>query len=194
MSPKAERLQKDHPEKIAEPPDVLEVIAHFLLGLADLFELLIAKFRVFAAELIDRADPNRDNVPMTSDREFGRWRARRRPDFLEIALRAYVPTRTVPNKWRGSNLGPSDWTLIFDYRDHDRCGQALKFGVYQVRKGQELWEAGYFVNSEILTDREMAVIRVICGENQLPMYDGRRIRRKCIFPNRLRSSGHNRRI
>lgn len=55
-------LQKDHPEKIADPPDALEIIAHFLLGLADLFEFLVQKFREFAAQLLERADPNRNNV------------------------------------------------------------------------------------------------------------------------------------
>src|SRR5579872_5605646 len=58
--------QKDHPEKIADPPDALEVIAHFLLGLANLFEFLIEKFREFAAQLLDRADPNRDNLEPVS--------------------------------------------------------------------------------------------------------------------------------
>jgi len=55
--------QKDHPNKIQDPPDKLETIAHFLLGLADLFEFLIEKIRQFARDLIERADPNRDNVP-----------------------------------------------------------------------------------------------------------------------------------
>jgi hypothetical protein len=54
--------QKEHPDKITETPDALEAIAHFLLGLADLFEFLIEKLRKFAAQLIDRADPNRDNL------------------------------------------------------------------------------------------------------------------------------------
>jgi len=54
--------QKDHAEKIAEPPDALESIAHFMLGLADLFEFLIKTLRDFAAQLLDRADPNKDNV------------------------------------------------------------------------------------------------------------------------------------
>lgn len=54
--------QKDHPAKIQEPPDRLEAIAHFLLGLADLFELLIRKLREFARDLVDRADPNRENL------------------------------------------------------------------------------------------------------------------------------------
>jgi hypothetical protein len=55
-------LQKDHPEKIAEPPDALESIAHFLLGLADLFELLVKRLREFARQLLNRADPNKGNV------------------------------------------------------------------------------------------------------------------------------------
>lgn len=54
--------QKEHPDKIQDPPDKLEAIAHFLMGLADLFELLIRKLREFARDLINRADPNRDNL------------------------------------------------------------------------------------------------------------------------------------
>ena len=59
-------LQKDHPGKIAEPPDSLEKIAHFLLGNADLLELQIGKYREFAKDLLERADPNRDNVETAS--------------------------------------------------------------------------------------------------------------------------------
>jgi hypothetical protein len=55
-------LQKDHPEKIADPADELETIAHSLLGVADLSEFLIDKFRDFAQQLLKRADPNRDNL------------------------------------------------------------------------------------------------------------------------------------
>ena len=80
-------------------------------------------------------------------------------DLLEIALRAYVPTNRGPNKWRRIELGPSDWTLIFDCETKTDAAQTLKFGVYQVRKGQELWEAGYFINPDFLTDRELSVIR-----------------------------------
>jgi len=53
--------QKEHPDKIQDPPDKLEMIAHFLLGLADLFEFLIEKIRQFARDLLERADPNRNN-------------------------------------------------------------------------------------------------------------------------------------
>ena len=53
--------QKDQPPKITEIPDGVESIAHFLEGLADLFELLVGKLREFAKLLFERADPNRDN-------------------------------------------------------------------------------------------------------------------------------------
>lgn len=55
-------VQKDHPDRITEIPDPLEVIAHALLGLADLFEFLIEKFREFAAYLFELANSNRDNL------------------------------------------------------------------------------------------------------------------------------------
>lgn len=45
-------MQRDHPEPIANPPGLVERVAHFLLGLADLFELLIQKFREFADDLL----------------------------------------------------------------------------------------------------------------------------------------------
>lgn len=55
--------QKDHPGKIGDPPDDLEIIAHSLLGRADLSEQLAKQDREFAQQLLDRADPNGGNVP-----------------------------------------------------------------------------------------------------------------------------------
>jgi hypothetical protein len=55
-------LQKNHPEKISDPPDELEIIAHALLGRADFAEILAAQDRKFAQQLLERANPNRDNV------------------------------------------------------------------------------------------------------------------------------------
>jgi len=51
--------QKDHPAPIGSPPDPLERIAHFLLGVADLFELLIERLREFAATIIAQAGAGR---------------------------------------------------------------------------------------------------------------------------------------
>lgn len=47
--------QRDHPKQVEPPKDALEAIGYFLLGLADLFALLIEKLRDFGHELIDRA-------------------------------------------------------------------------------------------------------------------------------------------
>lgn len=45
-------MQQDHPRRIGTPPTSNEKIAHFLLGLADMFELLIRKCREFAEWLL----------------------------------------------------------------------------------------------------------------------------------------------
>jgi hypothetical protein len=53
--------QKDHPAALTTPPSDLECIGHFLLGLADLFELLVKHIREFATKLfaIDRQGQDR---------------------------------------------------------------------------------------------------------------------------------------
>ena len=48
-------LQKDHPQPASTPPDLIERIGHFLLGLADLFALLVEKLREFGDDLIVRS-------------------------------------------------------------------------------------------------------------------------------------------
>lgn len=45
--------QCDHPAPSCATPPLEEIVGHFLLGLADLFELLIQKFRQFAASLLN---------------------------------------------------------------------------------------------------------------------------------------------
>jgi len=46
--------QKDHPAQINTPPSSDESLAHFLMGMADLFELLVRKLREFADKIINR--------------------------------------------------------------------------------------------------------------------------------------------
>ncbi len=50
-------MQKDHPKQISTPPTREEIIGHFLLGVADVLELLIGKFREFAKWLLGDGDP-----------------------------------------------------------------------------------------------------------------------------------------
>ncbi len=47
--------QKDQPKQAKAPSDPIEAIGFFLLGLADLFELLVEKLREFGLHLIGRA-------------------------------------------------------------------------------------------------------------------------------------------
>jgi len=51
--------QKDQPKQIGTEPDPLERIGRFLLGLADLFKLLIDKLREFGDKLIAEARARR---------------------------------------------------------------------------------------------------------------------------------------
>jgi hypothetical protein len=47
--------QTDHPDPLGnEPPDLLEHLAHFLLGLGDFFALLAIKLKEFGSQLLDR--------------------------------------------------------------------------------------------------------------------------------------------
>lgn len=48
-------MQKDHPEPMGPSPDPFDCIGHFLLGLADLFALLVEKLREFGRDLIIRS-------------------------------------------------------------------------------------------------------------------------------------------
>lgn len=52
---KASDKQRDHPRQTKTPSDRIEAIGFFLLGVADLFELLIEKLREFGLHLIERA-------------------------------------------------------------------------------------------------------------------------------------------
>lgn len=51
-------LQCDHPAQIGDPPSLNEHVGHFLLGLADLFALLIEMLREFGLALIKMARAN----------------------------------------------------------------------------------------------------------------------------------------
>ena len=50
---KASDMQRDHPPQVDDPPSLTERVGHFLLGLADLFALLIEVCRQFGHALIE---------------------------------------------------------------------------------------------------------------------------------------------
>ena len=89
-------------------------------------------------------------------------------DELPIAIRAYVtPTWTAlpdtnapPLKPRkGTPLGASSWTFIFDTETTSDAGQSLRFGTYQLRQSGELFEAGIFYDPDGLKPGEVGVLR-----------------------------------
>jgi hypothetical protein len=51
----ASDMQRDHPSRISDPPSLYEQVGHFLLGLADLFSILIEKCRQLGTALIASA-------------------------------------------------------------------------------------------------------------------------------------------
>ena len=82
-------------------------------------------------------------------------------DWLEIALRAYVPTNRKPGKWSRANLGLSEWSLIFDCETETDEAQTLRFGVYQVRKGMNCGRPGISFYSNVLTNDKLVVFAAI---------------------------------
>ena len=52
---KLTEFQKDHPPTGSTPPHILEVIGRYLLGIADLFRLLIGRLDEFGRKLIELA-------------------------------------------------------------------------------------------------------------------------------------------
>ncbi|MGH7121380.1 MAG: hypothetical protein ACREFP_20725, partial [Acetobacteraceae bacterium] len=87
-------------------------------------------------------------------------------DPLPIAVRAFLDdgawsssSATGP-KWHRSvpDIGPSDRTLIFDTETTIDAAQQLRFGCYQLRKGDQLEEAGIFYDPQSLTKSERALI------------------------------------
>jgi len=86
-------------------------------------------------------------------------------DLLRMSLRAYTPTGSKLSGWNQAQLSPSEWTLIFDTETTVDAVQKLRFGIYQVRKGQELFEAGIFVNFKMFSEWELTIIRTFARSN-----------------------------
>jgi hypothetical protein len=64
---KASDMQRDHPPKIDDPPSIIERAGHFLLGLANLFALLVEKCREFGLALLEHAKSQAEPSPQTSE-------------------------------------------------------------------------------------------------------------------------------
>ncbi len=85
------------------------------------------------------------------------------PEELPIAVRAFVDAPSAPAPRQGHHtmrpIGPSDRVLVIDTETTTDASQQLRFGVYQMRIGEELAEAGFFYDRDSLTSDELSILR-----------------------------------
>ncbi len=84
------------------------------------------------------------------------------PEELDVAVRAYAfgdsikRRRAVTSRWR--DLGPSEWSLIFDIETTIDAAQRLRIGAYEIRKNAVLVERGVFHDPDALTPEEAELV------------------------------------
>jgi hypothetical protein len=86
---------------------------------------------------------------MNAPQPFNQSREKANCDRLSISLRAFVAS--TPGQSRKERVGkksrsvsPSEFTLVFDTETTIDASQRLRFGSYQLRKGDRLDESGLF--------------------------------------------------
>jgi transposase-like protein len=90
-------------------------------------------------------------------------------DSLAISLRAFV--KDINAKPRGSSdwkpPPASRWTLVFDTETTTDPSQRLRFGCYQLRKGEVLDEAGLFFDPNVLSEDERRTLETFAAAHRL---------------------------
>src|ERR1700722_532939 len=90
-------------------------------------------------------------------------------DSLPISLRAFVTNLSAKprasNDWRPPP--PSKWTLILDTETTTDPSQRLRFGCYQLRKGEVLDEAGLFFDPDVLSEDERCALEAFAAAHRL---------------------------
>src|ERR1700733_16043798 len=96
------------------------------------------------------------NLPAISSRAM---------DSLAISLRAFV--MDINAKPRGSRdwkpPPASQWALVFDTETTTDPSQRLRFGCYQLRKGQALDETGLFFDPDALSEDERGTLEAFAA-------------------------------
>lgn len=87
------------------------------------------------------------------------------PDHLPIALRSYAVAPKARKFKQG--IGASDWTLTFDCETRTDAGQALRFGVFQLRKGDAVKFAGLFYDPQELSAAEVETLKAYAKRHKL---------------------------
>ncbi|MGO9682252.1 MAG: hypothetical protein ACLPTZ_06605 [Beijerinckiaceae bacterium] len=96
-------------------------------------------------------------------------------DPLPIAVRAFAPPPQEPtengpaHKRRKRTSPPSDWTLVFDTETTVDAAQRLRIGAYQLRKGDELDEAGLFHDPAALCAAELEILKRFASDRRMKL-------------------------
>jgi len=89
------------------------------------------------------------------------------PEPRSIAVRAYatpkprdavVTPRTAPQRSPTASIGPSEWSLVIDTETTIDAAQQLRFGIYQIRHGDDPYQHGLFYDPVTLTDDERSIL------------------------------------
>ena len=86
----------------------------------------------------------------------------------KIALRCYTETPAFkPRKTQAPDIGPSEWSVIFDTETTIDAAQSLRIGSYQIRRGDTLYEDGVFYELGGLKPMEVALLKNYCTQHRL---------------------------
>lgn len=107
-------------------------------------------------------------------------------DALPIALRAYATpgsgTRPRRSSGAASPVGASEWSLTYDTETTIDAAQQLRFGIYQVRHGDDLREAGIFYDPLSLTPDELVTLQGYARQYRLVVRTGAEFVDSVFFP------------
>jgi hypothetical protein len=90
-------------------------------------------------------------------------------DPLPVVVRAYLPTGR-PRIQGTEDLEPSSWSLCFDCETTEDVFHSLRFGAFQVRKGDQVKEAGLFYEPEVLGAEELEVLHKVARESGVEVF------------------------
>jgi len=107
-------------------------------------------------------------------------------ELLPVAVRAYAEPSRKKRSGKGAlkrkDLGPSEWTLIFDTETTTDSAQQLRIGSYQIRKADELYEAGWFYDPESLEAAELATLETYGSDHGLAVRTQEDFVEELFFP------------
>lgn len=91
---------------------------------------------------------------------------------VPIAIRAYSERpehEPLGSRAVSPDVAPSEWTLVFDSETTVDAVQQLRFGFFQIRRGETLEREGCFYDATTITPAELALLRRYTESHQLEL-------------------------